>query len=1146
MPRRASRQRGFALVVAVTLMVLLTLIAIGFLSLSSVTLRSSTTQEATSTARANARMALALAISQLQQFAGKDQIVTAESDVLVKSSSSGANSAAQGASGGKQLRWVGVWNSAAVNQTTSSSSVGQPETWLVSGGGRSSAPDPENVSQQGTVLVASDLSGASTSGVRVPLVEIRPTNQKTSPGRYAYWVSDLGVKAKVNIPIPPASNPVATQVAQSQLAGESQLGQIGDAWKNVGNDEKRKWFTMASGRLFAKGGSSQDLTRQYQHDLTCDGYGLPVDVSRGGFKKDLTTIFEDPALCSQYLGGKPNGTTMTVSAPTTFYLIDDYTGRKVGPNWGNLYHYYQQYRLTDTKFVPPDSGNTGIDIRSNDWEPYNNVSRKFGTDTYTDVQHLNSPMNPVVALLRMNFRLGAKEIADPADSKKKIYQLRLHVKPIVSLWNPYNFRLEMEQDLSFSWATFPYLKLEIKDSKGTREQKVWLREIAKNTGTVTTPPRNYSDLFIPKSIGAFEPGEAKIYSVSTTQVLGSTNTLDNKALNYRADFFADLVDGVTKQPVTAAEQSATVKISEMYLDDMQTPETRTRWTALDPKTNSGSYLAIKHNGANLARYTGFWAPEQTGKRLTPGDVDVKSLPPLQISTLTGNNVDPLVAWEIRTRTTDNDIDPARIHVEGNPRAVVWNAKWDGSTASSGWRFATPLQGGGPLRDGVSLSPAVDEFDPDMRLRGGNATEPSEGRSHVVLFDVPRAPLASLAQFQHANLSRYQFEPTYVVGNSYISPRMPSLNQVSTNNFAGFNNFTLVDSSYEINRKLWDSFAFSTWSGAFSSTAQTPPGPDGTLPIEKLVSGEISLPNPRHLVRKLGAEQSFNDVKDSATKGYEAEAIMARIAVDGAFNVNSTSVTAWKTVLASLTEGKVPLVGTTSNGAPSLVGVTGKDTARFSRFACVTDASGAGSAADGDAFWKSYRKLDANELTSLAQEIVAEIKSRGPFRSLAEFVNRNPQGKDAEQQRVGALQAALDRAINSKISAVSKLTAPSGMNGDAINTQTENQAAGAPGYLTQADVLQTLGPILQPRSDVFRIRAVGQALDRTGTKVIAEAVCEAVVQRTASYVDSSDAAELPPADASNPSQVNSKLKQANQRFGRKFQLDSFRWLHHSEI
>ena len=71
--------RGFALVATVSMMVLLTLVAIAMLSLSTIEQRSSGggANDADRMARANARMALMIALGDLQKAAGPDQRVTA-------------------------------------------------------------------------------------------------------------------------------------------------------------------------------------------------------------------------------------------------------------------------------------------------------------------------------------------------------------------------------------------------------------------------------------------------------------------------------------------------------------------------------------------------------------------------------------------------------------------------------------------------------------------------------------------------------------------------------------------------------------------------------------------------------------------------------------------------------------------------------------------------------------------------------------------------------------------------------------------------------------------------------------------------------------------------------------------------------------
>jgi hypothetical protein len=89
----------------------------------------------------------------------------------------------------------------------------------------------------------------------------------------------------------------------------------------------------------------------------------------------------------------------------------------------------------------------------------------------------------------------------------------------------------------------------------------------------------------------------------------------------------------------------------------------------------------------------------------------------------------------------------------------------------------------------------------------------------------------------------------------------------------------------------------------------------------------------------------------------------------------------------------------------------------------------------------------------------------------------------------------------------------------------------PGHVKQGDILTTLGTRFSPRSDTFTIRAYGEARSLTGT-LLASARCEAVIQRTADYLDTADNRHILPA---------SLASEANKRFGRKFTIVAFRWL-----
>jgi Tfp pilus assembly protein PilX len=79
---KQQKSKGFALIITISLLVLLTMVAIGMLSLSTVTLRSSSQNEATSIARSNARMALMSALGELQRQMGPDDRISAPASLV--------------------------------------------------------------------------------------------------------------------------------------------------------------------------------------------------------------------------------------------------------------------------------------------------------------------------------------------------------------------------------------------------------------------------------------------------------------------------------------------------------------------------------------------------------------------------------------------------------------------------------------------------------------------------------------------------------------------------------------------------------------------------------------------------------------------------------------------------------------------------------------------------------------------------------------------------------------------------------------------------------------------------------------------------------------------------------------------------------
>ena len=139
-------------------------------------------------------------------------------------------------------------------------------------------------------------------------------------------------------------------------------------------------------------------------------------------------------------------------------------------------------------------------------------------------------------------------------------------------------------------------------------------------------------------------------------------------------------------------------------------------------------------------------------------------------------------------------------------------------------------------------------------------------------------------------------------------------------------------------------------------------------------------------------------------------------IDGAFNVNSVSVKAWTSFLMGLKNSKVPTLDPLSPSRP--VTLT-EDT--------DTPIAGLLGAAGGKidetqsanpletSQWRGFRSLTDSQVKALSAAIVAQVQEYGPFLSLADFVNRRPEGT-TDKALVGSLQAAIDATdINGPIS-----------------------------------------------------------------------------------------------------------------------------------
>ena len=396
---------------------------------------------------------------------------------------------------------------------------------------------------------------------------------------------------------------------------------------------------------------------------------------------------------------------------------------------------------------------------------------------------------------------------------------------------------------------------------------------------------------------------------------------------------------------------------------------------------------------------------------------------------------------------------------------------------------------------------------------------ASGESFIPMFEIPAAPLASLGQFQHFQASPLDHDPAYIIANSDVSPAISkdAASDVRRNR-------TYVDRSWYTNEVLFDSFFLSTLRPS---------------DINSVIDDSKPLRNARF--KFITESEARASIKTRLTDTSEMihEKVAANLLVRGSFNVNSTSVQAWKAFLAGAHGIKVAIAR-----PGSAITLEATDGVPISR---TTTPNGG----KGD-LWRGYRELDDDELTRLSKEIVNQVRLRGPFLSLSDFVNRRLENDDTGDG--GALQIAIrDAGLNDVFSTsidTSTFTRVNSETGNNKNYPFPEQAVGpiaqgaAPGFIQQGDLLQTIAPALTVRGDTFLIRGYGEARSKTG-EVLSRAWCEVTVQRTPRYVAHTDDENATNAD--QPWTATADLKsQVNRTFGRRFSVISFRWLNSHEI
>lgn len=684
---------------------------------------------------------------------------------------------------------------------------------------------------------------------------------------------------------------------------------------------------------------------------------------------------------------------------------------------------------------------------------------------------------PVLTMVQMNWSARV----DPVEVSPETHRLQVIAQPVLALANPYNVRLAP--------ATYT-LRLEY-ERPGSFEGRLQLLWQLDNPGLTLRPDDNIfgdDDIVLRVEDVGFEPGEARIFSLGgdLDYSYGSGGITLSPGLNLLTSVFINFQPATF---VTQTELNGPSKISGP--GDRPMIRARMQWAPViaeltaEPQTGSEQLVQrierIIYSSSNYID--------------TPAEWPSAANPP--------NNYNALPN-KLKLRHSNHPITTVPGTTSDQHSGARWLALYNLRAPESeqdpdGFWVTNPLYDGQPRIESYPAAPSD----------GSNAfwgPDINGMQTHVALFDIPRQPIISLGTLQHANLSPESWMPAYPFANSWASP---------------YYAYDERDLTYALNEALWDGYFFS--------------GLPENASLDDVASADWA--NTRLRPQPLDLNPPF-------PQPLAWDTAAAHLTLEGGFNVNSTSEAAWTALLKSLKDIGVPYLDPVSGG-----GVQVDDSDSSVPYPRAEVPSG-DSAATDSARWRGFKSLGESAIEELADAIVREVRNRGPFRSLADFVNRRLDSpENSDENLKGALQAAIDNTPINDWWRDNDPQVPSF--GDRISgsqplprlpypeAEAGPRSTAAPGYLTQADLLQVLAPVIQARSETFRLRAYGSTTNPLTGEPEAEAWCEAVVQRVSEYINPDDT----PDQVDTPS---SPLAEVNQRFGRRYKVLAFRWLQSNEL
>ena len=1201
--------KGFALIATISVLLLLTMVAVAFLSLSALTVKTSRFEWAQEEARANARLGLMIAIGELQRDLGPDQRIAVSASLL------DSNPDTLAIEGVNNEQWMGV-----VSSRFDQNQNGSPFTRDMDDGGLQDARNGTNfrIRDQVTNYLVSGNEGGrdkmrgarqyqdaltenlplgqdvveivSRGSVRNPRDFVRVRKVVTEKlrltpdgrteirpnGGYAWWVQSNNQKAHVGRPDTHRNSAIdhnnGTGMQRMLHPQDAEPFVIEGIAQGQDNRDTRvltpKTFTIISE-------SNRIGVLNNFHAMTSFSSSVICNVRDGGLKKNLSAFLHnsdngqapeirdlnDPSRPC-YIGVSPND--FLIGPPNERHAairdvdFNDTQLQDIAPtfellwNWANLANEFS-------------FGYASTGIREQKiWRGA--PSRNGGANVYdqenlrpADPRNLSTiKITPVIVEACVYYNLATYPRGTGSEQQNA---LRLCLYPRIGLWNPYNVEMRLDKPMLLQLFLNGKKTVEFNGNVG------FTREIYYGGRRNTFDGQYGGQVYFKLPAVTIPPGETFIFSMGGAP----------RELNIN-QFGANILQA----------REAPSSDSYLFKDYLQVRTSRGQYARdadndpselmpIAPTSYRERPLSYKEHGADNYMFMLKYLQNNPN----PTIASFRNEPALvyaSVSLQAGGGDEFPLEWPTGTEGIVHQLTGPGDHIDaGNPPHPFsrdgFRVRWLDETASNkgvnnelflqeaplgNWNLRAsyicrnpydnltnraPYFHGIYTRDNPSDELSWDNLNPV--LRNGFQTGFPFGKANfgvdtVVAFEVPtrEVGIPSLGYLRHLQLSEYVWHPSYTIGTSVADPKVPTTGTIPTEipgNNRGWSsaglgtgywaqlfsdivfylpekNHLIFDMSYEVNHNLWSDFFLTGGTpNQVANFAQDP------------IRSPLNNGNLRLWDRNGDPTNDLNDMFRAA----------GRLMIDGGFDVHSTNKEAWKALLATTRD--------TGYGSPNRT--------PFPR-TLFPQGQENDKAEYSTKVFTGFRSLGDQEIDSLAEAIVREVKVRAPFFGLSDFVNRrlteDPTGRN------GAIEAALEQSLPNRGQnqqfPITKQSLPNqgGLVAEGNPRQSDltrsdqllkpaSTGYGTPGYITQGDILQVIGSGLSARSDTFKVRSYGESRDISG-KVVARAWCEAVVQRTPEPV--------------RPDQVtglNPRVPQDGEvNFGRRFQIVSFRWLHADEV